>query len=77
MPQTLQLIGTQPNQVPRNRDLGGYAFVSPDQFVARLSASADPAQVGSMVFQLTNNTTLLVKVRGSDGVVRSATLSLT
>ena len=39
-------------------------------------ASATPAMAGEMVFQLTDNTTLVVKVKGSDGVVRSATLTL-
>lgn len=40
------------------------------------SASATPANNGDMTFELTNDTTLKVKVKGSDGVVRSASLTL-
>jgi hypothetical protein len=39
-------------------------------------ASAAPVGIGDMVFQLTDDTTLVVKVKGSDGTVRSATLTL-
>jgi hypothetical protein len=35
-----------------------------------------PHRPGSMVFQLTSDTALTVRVRGLDGVVRSATLTL-
>lgn len=35
-----------------------------------------PATNGELVFELTNNTTITVKAKGSDGVVRSATLTL-
>lgn len=40
-------------------------------------ASVTPVDNGDVVFELTNNTTLTVKAKGSDGVVRSATLTLT
>jgi hypothetical protein len=40
------------------------------------AASATPATNGQMTWQLTNNTTLVIKVKGSDGTVRSATLTL-
>lgn len=69
-------VGTAANQIPINQYLGGYAYMNPDQFVAKLVASTSPGEVGDMVFQLTNNTTLVVKVRGSDGTVRSVTLTL-
>jgi hypothetical protein len=39
-------------------------------------ASATPTSNGSMLFQLTSNTSLTIKVKGSDGVVRSASLVL-
>ena len=42
----------------------------------QVSSSHNPGNVGEMVFEATNNTTLKVKVKGSDGVVRSATLTL-
>ena len=40
------------------------------------SASATPTNNGDMAFELTSNTTLKIKVKGSDGVVRSASLTL-
>lgn len=70
-------IGTAPNEIPLNQHLGGMAYQSPDSVVIRPPASANPQQIGSMVFQLTNDTTLVVKVKGSDGTVRSNTLTLT
>ena len=44
--------------------------------VLRPAASVTPANNGDMMFQLTSDTSLVVKVKGSDGVVRSATLTL-
>jgi hypothetical protein len=40
-------------------------------------ASVTPVDNGDVVFELTNNTTLTVKAKGSDGVVRSGTITLT
>ena len=40
-------------------------------------ASVTPADNGDVVFELTNNFTLTVKAKGSDGVVRSGTIILT
>jgi hypothetical protein len=39
-------------------------------------ASVTPVDNGAVVFELTNNTTLTVKAKGSDGVVRSGTITL-
>lgn len=39
-------------------------------------ASVTPANNGDVVFELTNNTTLTIKAKGSDGVVRSGTITL-
>lgn len=39
-------------------------------------ASATPTNNGELVFQLTSNTSLVIKVKGSDGTVRSTTLTL-
>ena len=69
-------IGTGPNQIPLNQYLGSMAYMDRENAVIRPGASVVPAGVGDMVFQLTNDTTLTVKVRGSDGAVRSATLTL-
>ena len=69
-------IGTAPNQVPLNQYLGTLAYQNAEAVTIKPQASATPAMAGEMVFQLTNDTTLVVKVKGSDGVVRSATLTL-
>jgi hypothetical protein len=70
------LIGNKPNQVPTNGDLGTMAFQNKEAVIITPQASATPIGIGDMTFQLTNNTTLVVKVKGSDGTVRSATLTL-
>jgi len=72
----IKLIGDAPNQVSRNRDLGDLAYQDTDSVVINPTATAVPTGLGDMVFQLTNDTTLVVKVKGSDGTVRSATLTL-
>ena len=41
------------------------------------AASATPADNGDMVFELTDNSTLTIKVKGSDGTVRVVALTLT
>jgi hypothetical protein len=69
-------IGTAPNEVPLNQYLGDLAYQNEDQFVIRPQTSAHPLGIGEMTFQLTNNTTLVVKVKGTDGTVRSTTLTL-
>ena len=69
-------IGTEPNQIPLNQYLGDLAFQSADSLIIRPPTDSTPHLPGSMTFQLTNNTTLSVKVKGSDGVVRTATLTL-
>lgn len=70
------LLGKAPNQVPTNGDLGGMAFQSPEAVVLKPAASATPQGLGDMIFQLTSNTSLVIKVKGLDGTVRSATLTL-
>jgi hypothetical protein len=55
-----------------------------DEHVARITgtlavvpgSSVTPENVGEVVFELTNDTTLTFKAKGSDGKVRSATLTL-
>jgi hypothetical protein len=39
-------------------------------------SSVTPVDNGDVVFELTNNTTLTIKAKGSDGVVRSGTITL-
>jgi len=52
------------------------AYVNADAVTLQPQASVTPNGAGDMVFQLTSNTSLVIKVKGSDGVVRSATLTL-
>ena len=69
-------LGSAPNEIPLNQYLGEMAYMNSDQVVINPVASATPVGIGDMVFQLTNNTTLVIKVKGSDGTVRSVTLTL-
>ncbi len=69
-------VGTLPNQVPLNQHLGDLAFQNKNSLVIQPAASATPQQLGSMVFQLTNDTTLVIKVKGLDGTVRSYSMTL-
>jgi len=49
---------------------------SPNGLAFPLLATMTPARNADMTFELASNTSLVVKVRGSDGTVRSATLTL-
>ena len=69
-------IGSAPNKIPLNQYLGNLAYMNSNAVVINPVASAAPVGIGDMVFQLTDDTTLVVKVKGSDGTVRSATLTL-
>lgn len=69
-------VGTDPNQAPLSGMLGRMAFQNPEGVVLRPQASMEPSGIGEMVFQLTSNTSLVIKVKGSDGTVRSSTLTL-
>lgn len=44
--------------------------------IQKLSASVTPANNSEMMMQLTSNTQLTIKVKGTDGVVRSANITL-
>ena len=72
----MPVLGTSPNQVSTNQDLGRMAFQDPNAVVLEPQASATPYGIGQMVFQLTSDTQLVVKVKGSDGTIRSTTLTL-
>lgn len=69
-------IGTAPNEIPLNQYLGELAYMNAESLVITPPASVDPNGIGDMVFQLTSDTSLVVKVKGSDGTVRSTTLTL-
>ena len=53
-----------------------YSNVFARQLVLLPPASATPASNGDMLFELTSNTELKIKVKGSDGTVRSVSLTL-
>lgn len=53
-----------------------FSVVYSKQLVLQPPVSANPTNIGEMVFELTSDTQLKIKVRGSDGVVRSAILTL-
>ena len=69
-------IGTAPNEIPLNQYLGELAYMNSESVVIQPQASVTPNGIGDMVFQLTSDTSLLIKVKGSDGTVRSVTLTL-
>lgn len=69
-------VGADPNELSLNAMLGNMAFQNKEGVVISPAASASPNGVGDLVFQLTSNTSLTFKVKGSDGVVRSASITL-
>lgn len=69
-------VGVEPNQIPLNGMLGELASMDKDKFVLKPTASAVPQGIGELVFQLASDTSLVIKVKGSDGTVRSVALTL-
>jgi len=69
-------IGTAANEIPLNQYLGDMAYMNSEAVVIQPQASVTPNGIGDMVFQLTSDTSLEIKVKGSDGTVRSVTLTL-
>jgi sugar lactone lactonase YvrE len=69
-------IGTAPNEIPLNQYLGEMAYMNAESVVIQPQASVTPNGIGDMVFELTSDTSLVIKVKGSDGTVRSVTLTL-
>ena len=67
-------IGTDPENVPLNQFLGKQAFVD-EVGTIRPNASA-PQQNLDIIFEYVSDTSINVKMRGADGVVRSSTLTL-
>lgn len=69
-------IGNDPNDLSLNYQLGDLAFQNSTGLVLSPPASAAPSGLGQMVFELTSDTSLTIKVKGSDGTVRSVVLTL-
>lgn len=70
------LIGSNPNQIPSNQHLGGMAFQSPEAVTIKPQASAVPQEIGDLVIQATSNTSLTFKLKGTDGTVRTGSITL-
>lgn len=70
------LTGSAPNQIPSNGHLGGMAFQSPEAVTLKPQASATPMELGDLVIQATSNTSLTFKYKGSDGTVRTGSITL-
>lgn len=67
-------IGTDPEQIPLNQYLGKQAFIDE---VGTIRPSASPPQQNlDITFEYVSDTSINVKMRGADGVVRSSTLTL-
>lgn len=71
---TAQDIGTDPNQVPLNQFLGQLAFM--DSIGDVPTASTPPQDNLAINFEYVSNTSIKIRMRGTDGVVRSVTLTL-
>jgi hypothetical protein len=67
-------IGTDPNQIPINGYLGTLAFQ--DQVSTLQAASTAPTNNLDINFEYVSNTSIKIRMRGSDGTVRSTTLTL-
>ena len=70
------LIGSKPNQISTNQMLGECAFMNRESVVIKPKSTVSPLGIGEMCSQLTSNTALTIKVKGSDGTVRSVALTL-
>ena len=56
--------------------LNGTTIETKDDLVQNPGSSVTPAENGEMMVEATNNTTLTFKLKGSDGTVRSGTITL-
>lgn len=55
---------------------GNFKVTSSGNIIAKPAATATPANNGEMTFELTSNTQLHIRVKGSDSTVRSTSLTL-
>lgn len=67
--------GTLANQNFNNVNITG-GSIAVTNLTCSPAASVTPANNGNLIFQATSNTSLTFKFKGSDGVVRSASLTL-
>lgn len=76
--QYISIKNTQDQEFKLNHnDNAGAISIDSDKIVVKtLSTSTTPTTNSTMEFQLTSNTQLTIKVKGSDGVVRSTNITL-
>jgi hypothetical protein len=67
-------VGTDPNQIPLNGYLGTMAFQ--DEVSRFQAASTAPTNNLDINFEYVSNTSIKIRMRGSDGTVRAVTLTL-
>ena len=71
---TQQDIGSDPDQIPLNQYLGQMAFL--DEVGDIPTAASDPQENYSVNFEYVSDTSINIRMRGSDGVVRTANITL-
>lgn len=71
---TLADVGIEANQVPVRGQLGQLAFL--DELPSLVPNENDPFREKEINFEFVSNTEIKVRMRGTDGVLRSATLTL-
>jgi len=69
-------VGRRPHQIPLNAHLGELAFLGRRSLSLLPPASVAPTELGQLVIEATSNTTVTLKLMGTDGVVRSVALTL-
>lgn len=67
-------IGTDPDQIPVNGLLGRMAFL--DEVAVLLPSQNPPGAAKEINFEYVSDTQIKVRMRGADGTLRSATLTL-
>lgn len=76
---TCRLDGNSGNGIIRAHNTSrhpGFGYPGVDKYVFANSTSLDPVANNTATFAIASNTEMVIKVRGSDGVVRSNTLTL-
>lgn len=71
---TQQDIGTAANQVPLNQYLGSVAYL--DNVSNIFPSVSAPTDTYTINFEYVSDTSIKIRMKGSDGVVRSTTLTL-
>lgn len=68
------VVGNASNDVPANGLLGSLAFM--DEIGALTSMGSEPQQSRQINFEYVSDTSVRLRMRGDDGVVRTTTLTL-